>query len=259
MKSCQEEATELRSQHYSGGSMLREILNWITLGLPFVLTGGSWATDWGRQHRGAFLVAGFISLLMAGYFWRDRYLELVNPQKTPPRSTEIVKKPALPYREETQRRLEGLPSPPVQNIAGLVMPRMFVGTLPPNGNASIAYVVTNSSYAGGIDDVAVSAWALTGGVLKKVDERKIGFISSGAGRAVEGVSSPIPYGKAAICVSYKFDGKELATIYFFQSTGEYARYGPMREMQQFRAPITDETNGLICHSMPNTALSFMRG
>jgi hypothetical protein len=148
---------------------------------------------------------------------------------------------------------------PAQEASTIVLPRMFVGTLPPDGIASISYVISNAGFTSAIDNTVVSAWAFTDGILRKVDQKTIGYIAKGDGRAFEGIASPIPHGKGVLCVTFTYEDKRLASMFFFQSMRPYARYGPMHEMQQFRRPVADVQNRGLCESLPGVALVHMKG
>jgi hypothetical protein len=152
----------------------------------------------------------------------------------------------------------GVPSPPAllpeTNLSEIARARMFWGTMPPNGDPTIVYSVSNTS-ARSLNDVSASAWIVEGQSARKLDERQIGYIGQGESREARASLRSTPYGRGLLCVSFMHDGRTRNVLHFFQNIGEYAKYGPMREMQRFRDPTVG--NDGLCRSVATSAAALI--
>jgi hypothetical protein len=51
------------------------IVEWVVLAVSFVATGGTVATGWGKEHKILTALATAVAIIIAGYFYRDRFFE----------------------------------------------------------------------------------------------------------------------------------------------------------------------------------------
>ena len=136
------------------------------------------------------------------------------------------------------------------NIGRSVRARMFWGTLPPDGRPALIYALTNSG-SNSLQNVSASVWIMERETPTKLDERHIGYVGQGEFREIQTTLSSTPYGRGLLCVSLTSGGKNVDVLHFFQSVGEYAKYGPMREMRAFRDPIIKDSG--LCQSVRTNA------
>jgi hypothetical protein len=137
---------------------------------------------------------------------------------------------------------------PALNLAGVARPRMFWGTLPPNGGPAVVYSVTNTSTEG-LKNVEVSVWIMEGSNARKLDERQLGYIGQGEFREGKALLSFTPFGRGLLCLSFSYENRNFDVLHFYQSLGEYAKYGPMKEMQKFKDPIVGSQSNGLCQSV----------
>ncbi|MGY4197876.1 hypothetical protein [Bradyrhizobium sp. USDA 4520] len=213
--------------------MRTSLLEWIVLAIMYIGTAGVAAKQWGERRKFLTALVAIVAFAQTGWFFRDRLVEWFK--------SEDQKERVAPSGRTTQ------PPGPTGRIdpAQVAYPRMFWGTLPPNGNPAMVYSVTNTSTQG-LRDVSASAWIMEGLNARKLDERHIGYLGQGEYREERLMLSSTPYGRGLLCISFTYDGGTLDVLHFFESVGEYAKYGPMREMRRFRDPIAQHN---VCHSL----------
>jgi hypothetical protein len=136
---------------------------------------------------------------------------------------------------------------PIQRPEAITRSKMAWGTLPPNGTPAIAYAIVNVG-PGGIKDVYASVWLRQANGLMKLDERQMGYIAPGEFRQSESHVASTPYGQGLLCLSFEHNGRRMSVVNFFESVGGYAKYGPLRDMQTARDPITILQNAEFCRS-----------
>jgi hypothetical protein len=149
------------------------------------------------------------------------------------------------------------PELPQSNPITFFQTRVILGTLPPDGISAISFSVANGHPTSSLQNVSVSIWIVTGRSLAKLGDFDIGYVAVGEGRSIGPVKAPIPHGRIVLCASAKAQEKAYAWMQFYESDGEYARFGPMRLMRQFRDPVVNTTEENVCRSMPAAVAPFL--
>ncbi|QIG95505.1 hypothetical protein [Bradyrhizobium sp. 6(2017)] len=223
--------------------MRTSLVEWIVLAVVYICTAGVAAKQWGEQRKSLTGLIAILAFVQLVWFFRDRWVEWFK--------TEDKKEQVEPASRTTQ-----LPGPigiPRVDPVQVAYPRMFWGTLPPDGNPAVVYSVTNGGTLG-LKNVSASAWIMEGQNARKLDERYIGYLGQSETREERVVLPSTPYGRGLLCVSFTYAGSTSDVLHFFQSVGEYAKYGPMREMQRFRDPIAQNN---VCQSLGAQAATLI--
>lgn len=223
--------------------MRTSLLEWVILAFVYIGTAGVAAKEWGERHKTLTALVAILAFAQTAWFFRDRWVEWFKSEDTKEQSRSADGRAQRPNPISIPR------TDPVQ----VAYPRMFWGTLPPNGIPAVVYSVTNTS-SQSLKDVSASAWIMDGRNARKLDERKIGYLGQGESREGRAALSFTPYGRGLVCVSFGYDGGTSDVVHFFQSIGEYAKYGPMREMQRFRDPIAQSN---LCGSLGEHAATLI--
>jgi hypothetical protein len=232
---------------------------WYVLETVFFIAAGGVAFSHFSQRGaivGTLALLFFLTLLSSSY--KSVYELFFKSDPVPDNS---IRQSSLPSNPSPAQPQTSHPSPrpwnpPEPDYANAVRTRMFMGTLPPDGVPALKYIVSNASGLGSFDNVNASAWPIVNGKVVKADARQVGYIAGDDGRVSDPISSPIPHGKALLCVSYAVASKAVDVLFFYESPGLYARYGPMLEMKQFRDPVLD-TQGHTCAAMPQAASRYL--
>jgi hypothetical protein len=224
--------------------------------LFFIIAGGVSFSHFSERGKtvGSLALVCFLALLSFSYLgvYEFVYKDKSTTGKSIPESALPGTSPAQPPAPQSGPRPW---TPPEPDYANAVRTRMFMGTLPPDGTPALKYVLSNISGVGSLNNVNASAWPIVNRKLTKADTRQVGYIAGGEGRPSDAISSPIPHGKALLCVSYAVAAKTMDVLFFYESPGLYARYGPMLEMRQFRDPVLD-TQARTCAAMPGSASRY---
>lgn len=143
------------------------------------------------------------------------------------------------------------------NPSSIVRARMFWGTLPPNGNPAVVYALINTG-SKAMQNVSASAWIMEGNTPRKLDERHIGYVGSGEFREIKALLPTTPYGRGLLCISFIYDARIVNILHFLQSVGEFAKYGPMNEMQALRDPRVSNKGNELCQSISTNAAALIK-
>jgi hypothetical protein len=261
------------------------ILEIIALGITYIITSGAWFTDWGKRHKSLVIAVGILAIAQTGYFFKERFSDWFGAENscdgaaTHWKSASAIgtidaledhlqKFPRCGFVALASARIEAirrapdnpLPAPPTKNLAlkadAAAQTKMFWGTLPPNGDPAILYSITNLT-AESMKDVSASAWIVEEGKAKKLDERHIGYIGPAEFRRVQVLMPSTPHGRGLLCISLVYGGDRVDILHFFQSAGEYAKYGPMKEMQRFRDPMVSNGRDALCQTVGAKAAALI--